>query len=114
MKGTKAIKQYKGTEVIITNPLLLPDVNHIEEYYEPFVIGKELIKFPISPVGSLTIVTPGNKVVISLTVYFRDDNNPCRVYRSSNIPLHRPTRESPTFKCGGRQNDHDAVHTATF
>lgn len=40
VKGAKAIKQFKGTEVIVTNPLLLPDVKQIEEYYEPFVIGE--------------------------------------------------------------------------
>lgn len=40
VKGAKIIKQYKGEEVLITNPLQLPDPNNIEEYYEPFVIGK--------------------------------------------------------------------------
>lgn len=39
IKGAKLIKQYKGEEIIITNPLQLPDPNNIVEYYEPFVIG---------------------------------------------------------------------------
>lgn len=54
MKGAKVIKQYKGEEVIITNPLFMPEPHHVEEYYEPLVIGKILfslnynqkLKFP--------------------------------------------------------------------
>ncbi|XP_061713373.1 translation factor GUF1 homolog, mitochondrial isoform X2 [Cydia pomonella] len=38
VKGAKIIKHYKGDEVIITNPLMLPEPHHIEEYYEPLVI----------------------------------------------------------------------------
>ncbi|RVE45234.1 hypothetical protein evm_010124 [Chilo suppressalis] len=52
VKGAKIIKQYKGDEVIITNPLLLPDPNNIEEYYEPFVIGT--IITPVEYIGPVT------------------------------------------------------------
>ncbi|XP_075973450.1 translation factor waclaw isoform X2 [Anticarsia gemmatalis] len=52
VKGAKAIKQYKGEEVIITNPLLLPDPKNIAEYYEPFVIGT--IITPVEYIGAVT------------------------------------------------------------
>ncbi|CAG9094734.1 unnamed protein product [Plutella xylostella] len=51
VKGAKIIKQYKGEEVIITNPLQLPHPHHIEEYYEPFVIGT--IITPVEYLGSV-------------------------------------------------------------
>ncbi|XP_059045280.1 translation factor GUF1 homolog, mitochondrial [Achroia grisella] len=50
--GTKIIRQYKGEEVIITNPLQLPDVKNIAEYFEPFVIGT--IITPVEYIGSIT------------------------------------------------------------
>ncbi|KAJ0177172.1 hypothetical protein K1T71_007181 [Dendrolimus kikuchii] len=52
VKGAKIIKQYRGDEVIITNPLLLPDPQHIAEYYEPFVIGT--IITPVEYIGAVT------------------------------------------------------------
>ncbi|CAH2268958.1 jg15983 [Pararge aegeria aegeria] len=51
VKGAKAIKQYKGEEVIITNPLLLPDPHNIVEYYEPYVIGT--IITPVEYIGAV-------------------------------------------------------------
>ncbi|CAH0719452.1 unnamed protein product, partial [Brenthis ino] len=52
VKGAKLIKQYRGEEVIITNPLQLPDSNNIVEYYEPFVIGT--IITPVEYIGAVT------------------------------------------------------------
>ncbi|XP_052759515.1 translation factor GUF1 homolog, mitochondrial [Galleria mellonella] len=52
VKGSKIIKQYKGEEVIITNPLQLPDANNIAEYYEPLVIGT--IITPVEYIGAVT------------------------------------------------------------
>ncbi|CAG5059663.1 unnamed protein product [Parnassius apollo] len=52
LKGSKIIKQYKSEEVIITNPLQLPDSRHIEEYYEPFVMGT--IITPVEFIGAVT------------------------------------------------------------
>ncbi|CAB3224129.1 unnamed protein product [Arctia plantaginis] len=52
LKGAKAIKQYKGEEIIVTNPVHLPDANNIEEYYEPFVIGT--IITPVEYIGAVT------------------------------------------------------------
>lgn len=37
IKGQKNIKQYGSDELVINNPLKLPDVNIIEKYYEPIV-----------------------------------------------------------------------------
>lgn len=40
LKGSKIIKQYGGKdEIFVSNPALLPDSVHIEEYYEPTVTG---------------------------------------------------------------------------
>lgn len=39
IKGAKLIKQYGKDELYISNPVLLPDVLHIEKYYEPMVLG---------------------------------------------------------------------------
>ncbi|XP_026317619.1 translation factor GUF1 homolog, mitochondrial isoform X3 [Hyposmocoma kahamanoa] len=52
VKGAKTIKEFKGEEVIITNPLQLPDPNNIAEYYEPFVIGT--IITPVEFIGPVT------------------------------------------------------------
>ncbi|KAL0841188.1 hypothetical protein ABMA28_014930 [Loxostege sticticalis] len=52
VQGSKAIKKYKGEEVIITNPLLLPEAQNIAEYYEPFVIGT--IITPVEYIGTVT------------------------------------------------------------
>ncbi|CAK1596110.1 unnamed protein product [Parnassius mnemosyne] len=52
LKGSKIIKHYKSEEVIITNPLQLPDSKHIEEYYEPFVMGT--IITPVEFIGAVT------------------------------------------------------------
>ncbi|XP_032520897.2 translation factor GUF1 homolog, mitochondrial [Danaus plexippus] len=52
VKGSKAIKQFKGEEAVITNPLQLPDPQNIEEYYEPFVIGT--IITPVEYIGAVT------------------------------------------------------------
>ncbi|XP_073945250.1 translation factor waclaw [Choristoneura fumiferana] len=52
VKGAKVIKQYKGEEVIITNPLFMPEPHHVEEYYEPLVIGT--IVTPVEYIGSVT------------------------------------------------------------
>ncbi|XP_052740442.1 translation factor GUF1 homolog, mitochondrial [Bicyclus anynana] len=49
--GAKTIKQFKGEEAIITNPLQLPDPNNIVEYYEPFVIGT--IITPVEYIGAV-------------------------------------------------------------
>ncbi|CAK1547144.1 unnamed protein product [Leptosia nina] len=51
IKGAKVIKHYKTDEVIVTNPLQLPDVNNIVEYYEPFVIGT--IITPVEYLGAV-------------------------------------------------------------
>ncbi|XP_069358783.1 translation factor GUF1 homolog, mitochondrial isoform X2 [Maniola hyperantus] len=51
VKGAKLIKQYKGEEVIITNPLQLPDPSNIVEYYEPFVTGT--IITPVEYIGAV-------------------------------------------------------------
>ncbi|XP_045771636.1 translation factor GUF1 homolog, mitochondrial isoform X1 [Maniola jurtina] len=51
VKGAKVIKQYKGEEVIITNPLQLPDPSNIVEYYEPLVIGT--IITPVEYIGAV-------------------------------------------------------------
>ncbi|XP_038212147.1 translation factor GUF1 homolog, mitochondrial [Zerene cesonia] len=51
VKGAKVIKQYRGEEVIVTNPLQLPDVKNIAEYYEPFVIGT--IITPVEYLGAV-------------------------------------------------------------
>ncbi|XP_053608073.1 translation factor GUF1 homolog, mitochondrial [Plodia interpunctella] len=50
--GSKLKKHYKSDEILITNPLMLPDSNNIEEYYEPFVIGT--IITPVEYIGSVT------------------------------------------------------------
>lgn len=52
IKGAKTIKEFKGVEAIITNPLKLPDANNIEEYFEPFVIGT--IITPTEYIGAVT------------------------------------------------------------
>ncbi|XP_068631784.1 translation factor GUF1 homolog, mitochondrial isoform X2 [Battus philenor] len=52
LKGAKIIRHYKSEEIIITNPLQLPDPQHIEEYYEPFVIGT--IITPVQYIGAVT------------------------------------------------------------
>ncbi|XP_045448538.1 translation factor GUF1 homolog, mitochondrial [Melitaea cinxia] len=52
IKGSKLIKQYKGDEILITNPLQLPDSNNIVEYYEPLVIGT--IITPVEYIGAVT------------------------------------------------------------
>ncbi|XP_049869045.1 translation factor GUF1 homolog, mitochondrial [Pectinophora gossypiella] len=52
VKGAKVIKQYRGEEVLITNPLQLPDPHNIVEYYEPFVIGT--IITPVEYIGAVT------------------------------------------------------------
>ncbi|XP_014367568.2 translation factor GUF1 homolog, mitochondrial isoform X1 [Papilio machaon] len=52
LKGAKIIKQYKSNEIIITNPLQLPEPQHIEEYYEPLVIGT--IITPVEYIGAVT------------------------------------------------------------
>ncbi|CAH2106517.1 unnamed protein product [Euphydryas editha] len=52
IKGSKLIKQYKGDEILITNPLQLPDSNNIVEYYEPLVIGT--IITPVEYIGPVT------------------------------------------------------------
>ncbi|XP_022120068.2 translation factor GUF1 homolog, mitochondrial isoform X2 [Pieris rapae] len=51
VKGAKIIKHYKGEEVIVTNPMQLPDVSNIVEYYEPFVIGT--IITPVEYIGAV-------------------------------------------------------------
>ncbi|XP_047529322.1 translation factor GUF1 homolog, mitochondrial [Vanessa atalanta] len=52
VKGSKLIKQYKGDEVLITNPLQLPEASNILEYYEPLVIGT--IITPVEYIGAVT------------------------------------------------------------
>ncbi|CAG9786202.1 unnamed protein product [Diatraea saccharalis] len=52
VKGAKLIKHYKGDEIIITNPLQLPDPHNIAEYYEPFVKGT--IITPVEYIGAVT------------------------------------------------------------
>ncbi|XP_050346284.1 translation factor GUF1 homolog, mitochondrial [Nymphalis io] len=52
VKGSKLIKQYKGDEVLITNPLQLPESSNIVEYYEPLVIGT--IITPVEYIGAVT------------------------------------------------------------
>ncbi|CAH2037535.1 unnamed protein product, partial [Iphiclides podalirius] len=52
LKGSKIIKKYGSEEIIITNPLQLPDSQHIEEYYEPLVIGT--IITPVEYIGAVT------------------------------------------------------------
>lgn len=52
VKGSKIIQLLGGEEVIVTNPVRLPSPQHIEEYYEPFVIGTI-----ITPVEYLGVVT---------------------------------------------------------
>lgn len=56
VKGAKVIKQYKGEEVIITNPLFMPEPHHVEEYYEPLVIGKILFSYT-NPGSALALHT---------------------------------------------------------
>ncbi|CAF4834145.1 unnamed protein product [Pieris macdunnoughi] len=51
VKGAKIIKHYKGEDVIVTNPMQLPDVSNIVEYYEPFVIGT--IISPVEYIGAV-------------------------------------------------------------
>ncbi|CAH4029436.1 unnamed protein product [Pieris brassicae] len=51
VKGAKIIKHYKGEDVIVTNPVHLPDVSNIVEYYEPFVIGT--IISPVEYLGAV-------------------------------------------------------------
>ncbi|RWS15736.1 translation factor GUF1: mitochondrial-like isoform X2 [Dinothrombium tinctorium] len=43
IKGEKNIKQYGSEIITVTNPLKLPDVNIISEYYEPMVIGTIIV-----------------------------------------------------------------------
>ncbi|XP_028173485.1 translation factor GUF1 homolog, mitochondrial [Ostrinia furnacalis] len=52
VQGAKAIKEFKGEEVIITNPLSLPEASNIAEYFEPFVIGT--IITPVEYIGPVT------------------------------------------------------------
>ncbi|XP_041978742.1 translation factor GUF1 homolog, mitochondrial [Aricia agestis] len=52
VKGAKNIKQYKGEEVLITNPLQLPESQNIAEYFEPFVKGT--IITPTEYIGPVT------------------------------------------------------------
>ncbi|XP_046959892.1 translation factor GUF1 homolog, mitochondrial [Vanessa cardui] len=52
VKGSRLIKQYKGDEVLITNPLQLPEASNILEYYEPLVIGT--IITPVEYIGAVT------------------------------------------------------------
>lgn len=55
--GNKAIREYGGEEVVITNPSTWPDKNIIAETSEPFVMG--------------TIITPG-LICLSLPHLQRD------------------------------------------
>lgn len=50
--GEKNIKLYGGEEIIVTNPLKLPDPQIISEYFEPIVIGT--IITPMKYIGSIT------------------------------------------------------------
>ncbi|KAJ2946196.1 hypothetical protein O0L34_g5130 [Tuta absoluta] len=52
IRGAKLIKQYRSEEILITNPLQLPDHSNIVEYYEPFVIGT--IITPVEYIGAVT------------------------------------------------------------
>jgi translation factor GUF1, mitochondrial len=83
LKGAKAILQkYGGSQMMtVSNPKMLPDPQHIEEYYEPMVVG--------------TIISPSEFIgpIISLCVEKRgtqrssknlDDN---RVIMTYDLPL---------------------------
>ncbi|XP_072932040.1 translation factor GUF1 homolog, mitochondrial [Epargyreus clarus] len=50
--GAKTIKKFGGREALITNPLQLPDSCHIEEFYEPLVVGT--IITPVEYIGAVT------------------------------------------------------------
>lgn len=52
IKGAKLIKHYKTDEILITNPLQLPDPNNVVEYFEPFVKGT--IITPVEYIGAVT------------------------------------------------------------
>lgn len=81
LRGTKMIAQHGGDTVLISNPKLLPESVHVEEYFEPTVLG--------------TIITPTEYVgaIISLCVDRRGiqkssgniDNN--RVMMTYILPL---------------------------
>lgn len=56
LHGAKVITKYGSDLVYISNPTLLPEPSHVEEYFEPFILG--------------TIITPTEYVgqIISLCV----------------------------------------------
>lgn len=51
LQGTKIIAQHGADTIFVSNPTLLPDPNHVEEYFEPFVIGT--IITPMEYVGQI-------------------------------------------------------------
>ncbi|VVC93710.1 unnamed protein product [Leptidea sinapis] len=52
LRGSKLIRQHRSDEIIITNPLQLPEPQNIVEYYEPLVIGT--IITPVEYIGAVT------------------------------------------------------------
>lgn len=76
IKGAKNIKAYGGEIVTINNPLLMPDVSIIEEYYEPRVLA--------------TIITPD--------VYLNEVSSLCMVSLSVGASHHLsvPNEKTPS------------------
>ncbi|KAL4712274.1 hypothetical protein ACJJTC_004036, partial [Scirpophaga incertulas] len=72
LKGSKIIKQYKSDEILVTNPLQLPETQYIAEYLEPFVIGTIITPVEyIGTINTLCIDRRGTPLPASAV----DDNN---------------------------------------
>lgn len=136
-KAPKIIKKYKGDEIIITNPLLMPDPHHIEEYYEPFVLGKDLINhrrqdttvcqilyllssfINHSPLLLSLLMASFSRCSRGIQMYrsisrSRHDNHTGAVHRSRQLPLPRQTRLPAASERGRWHHHDDTVHPTSF
>lgn len=82
LKGTKVIKLHGTDEIYVSNPALMPDPLHIEESYEPMVLGR--IITPAEYVGNLMSILMERRGVEQSSGNI--DNN--RIMLTYKLPLN--------------------------
>lgn len=82
LKPAKSILQKHGSEMLtISNPKLMPEVNHVEEYFEPTVLGT--IITPSEFVGAIISLCIDKRGIQKSSVNLDDD----RVMMTYTLPL---------------------------